>query len=215
MEQHRTNNTKKRNRVTFVALFFFSLLLTVACSTSTKRLFFDVTPPSAEELAAEARLEALRSGELQDEQYQQNTDQKALFPGLSADNSPRPEVESFKKWEEVLEFLPKDYKKKTDWSAAVEQGLVRPRTGADPLAQLASSFKYDFIMTAEKPKNEAYFPHSAHTAWLGCKNCHMTIYPYKRNPATMKEMRKGVSCGNCHGNVAFSLKQCKRCHLKR
>jgi len=78
-------------------------------------------------------------------------------------------------------------------------------------------FKYDFIIQSDKPRNEAYFPHSAHTEWLGCKNCHISLYPYKRNPATMKEMKKGESCGNCHGkeNVAFALRQCKRCHLNR
>ncbi len=132
-------------------------------------------------------------------------------------NAARPLIEEVLDWQQALAMLPKDYKGKADWSAALEQGVVRPRSGKDPRAQYASVFKYDFIMPAEKPKNEAYFPHSAHTEWLGCKNCHISIYPYKRNPATMKEMKKGASCGTCHGkeNVAFSLKACKRCHLNR
>ena len=133
------------------------------------------------------------------------------------DNQPRPDIEETLDWETALEMLPKDYKKQADWVAAMEQGIVRPRGGADPMSQYAAIFQWDFIIAAEKPKNEAYFPHSAHTQWLGCKNCHTGIYPYRRNPATMKEMRAGASCGTCHGkkNVAFSLKQCKRCHLKR
>jgi c(7)-type cytochrome triheme protein len=193
-------------------LFFFCFLITISCSTSTKQLFFDIPPPSRQELAEQARLVAELEAVDAPEQ------ESSGFPGFGQiDDQPRPEIDSIDDWERVLEMLPKDYKKKADWSAALEQGIVRPRTGADPSTQFASIFQWDFIIEAEKPKNEAYFPHSAHTKWLGCKNCHMSIYPYKRNPATMKEMKAGASCGTCHGkdNVAFSLKQCKRCHLNR
>ena len=194
-------------------LLFFCLLISVSCSTGTRQLFFDIPPPSKVKLAEQARLQAeLEAVDLPE----QEDNQFSMFQALD-NNQPRPEIESLNSWEDVLEILPKDYKKKADWSAALEQGIVRPRPGEDPRALLATIFQYDFIIAAEKPKNEAYFPHSAHTEWLGCKNCHMTIYPYKRNPATMKEMKKGASCGTCHGkdNVAFSLKQCKRCHLNR
>ena len=194
-------------------LLFFCLLISVSCSTGTRQLFFDIPPPNKEKLAEQARLQAeLEAVDLPE----QEDNQFSMFQALD-NNQPRPEIESLNSWEDVLEILPKDYKKKADWSAALEQGIVRPRPGEDPRALLATIFQYDFIIAAEKPKNEAYFPHSAHTEWLGCKNCHMTIYPNKRNPATMKEMKKGASCGTCHGkdNVAFSLKQCKRCHLNR
>ena len=194
-------------------LLFFCLFLSVSCTTGTRQLFFDIPPPSQKDLAEQARLAA--ELEAAATPKQENTE-LSMF-GVLDDSQPRPEIESLEDWERVLELLPKDYKKKADWSAALEQGIVRPRPGADPRTLLATAFKYDFIIAAEKPKNEGYFPHSAHTEWLGCKNCHISIYPYKRNPATMKEMRKGASCGTCHGknNVAFSLKQCKRCHLKR
>jgi len=205
------------SRVTFVTLLLSCLLLAISCSTSTRQLFFDVDPPSAEELAEKARQDQLRrEGTLTLlENNNQQADKKSLAFGKYDENLPRPDIESLKSWDEVLETLPKDYKKKADWAAAVEQGLVRPRSGADPMTQYTAAFRYDFIIAAENPKNEGYFPHSAHTAWLGCKNCHMTLYAYKRNPASMKEMRGGASCGACHGKVAFSLKQCKRCHLNR
>ena len=190
-----TNSTLYR--VLFV--FFMSLLL-VSCSPCTRSLFFDIPPSKPKPVVVE--------------ETATKTDPLSLSFGVDP-NAERPPIEAALNWEEALAMLPKDYKKKADWSAAVKQGLVRPRTGADPRSQFATTFKYDFIMEAEKPKNEAYFPHSAHTEWLGCKNCHISLYPYKRNPATMKEMRKGASCGVCHGNVAFSLKQCKRCHLNR
>ena len=198
-----------------VSLVLFCLIIAVSCSTKTRQLFFDIQPPTEEELAQKAlRDEAHRADTLAVLDEQQ-ADPKALFAGATDDNQPRPDIESLQDWEQVREILPKDYKKKVDWSAALEQGLIRPRSGTDPLSQYAAIFQWDFIIDAEKPKNEAYFPHSAHTKWLSCKNCHISLYPYKRNPATMKEMRKGASCGTCHGGVAFSLKQCKRCHLNR
>ena len=199
------------------ALVLFCLSIAVSCSTSSRQLFFDIEPPTAAEIAAKNRRENARREAVVDEGISQYNDSKSLGAGSNSDNQPRPEIESVTSWEQVQELLPKDYKKKVDWAAAVEQGLIRPRVGADPTTKYVKAFQYDFIMPDEKPKNEAYFPHSAHGQWLSCRNCHMTIYPYKRNPATMKEMKKGASCGVCHGknNVAFSLSNCKRCHLKR
>jgi c(7)-type cytochrome triheme protein len=211
------DSIKSGTRAAFAALVLFCLLIAASCSTSTRQLFFDIQPPTAAEIAEKNRQENARRGAVVAEGVQQYEDSKSFGSAQKYDNQPRPEIESATTWEQVVELLPKDYKKKTDWAAAVEQGLIRPRTGMDHTSEYVKAFQYDFIMPSEKPKNEAYFPHSAHTAWLNCKNCHMTIYPYKRNPATMKEMRNGASCGTCHGknNVAFSLSNCKRCHLKR
>jgi c(7)-type cytochrome triheme protein len=209
--KHRTGT-----RATNVALVLFCLLLCVSCSTRTKQLFFDIQPPSAAELAERERQEEERRAATLAALETRPTDAKALFAGSVDDNQPRPEIDSVSDWETALAMLPKDYKKDADWVAALKQGLVRPRSGADPLAVYAAAFQWDFIIEAEKPKNNAYFPHSAHTALLACKNCHMSIYPFKRNPASMKDMKAGASCGTCHGkdNVAFSLSNCKRCHLK-
>lgn len=209
---------KQKNSVLKSTLFFFMALLFISCSSATRELFFDIPPPEPETEAAEEAQE--NSVEIQ-QQMNQTRAYTLANPFVSLDafdpDVEPPAIESVMTWEEALELLPKDYKKGADWSAALAQGAIRLRGGADPMAQFAKVFKYDFIIEAEKPKNEAYFPHSTHTEWLGCKNCHMTLYPYKRNPATMKEMKKGASCGTCHGknNVAFSLKACKRCHLKR
>jgi len=214
--QVRANKVKKTTRAAKAALVFLCLLFLLSCSVKTRQIFFDIQPPTAAEIAEKNRQENARREAVLAEAAGQ-MDSKALAFGDNSDNRPRPDLESVTSWEQALELLPKDYKKKADWAAAVEQGLIRPRAGADPNTQYVKTFQYDFIMPAEKPKNEAYFPHSAHTQWLSCKNCHMTIFPYKRNPATMKEMKKGASCGACHGkkNVAFSLSNCKRCHLKR
>jgi len=192
-----------------IALVLFFLAIIPSCSNKTMSLLFDVPPPKPETESTTDPTEALQ-------QAPATTD--SLLQAFAAEpNAEKLPIEDVLDWQQAQEMLPKDYKGKVDWSAALEQGLIRPRSGDDPKSPYASLFKYDFIMQSEKPKNEAYFPHSAHTEWLGCKNCHLTIYPYKRNPATMKEIKKGESCGTCHGkeNVAFSLRQCKRCHLNR
>lgn len=212
----RANTMILKTRVAQAALVFFLLIIMAACSTATRQIFFDIQPPSAEEIAEKNRQEnARRNAVLEEAEVQ--TDSKSLGFSATGDNQPRPEIESVTSWEQALELLPKDYKDDPDWAAAVEQRVVRPRSGMDPTTEYVKAFDYDFIMPAEKEKNEAYFPHSTHTEWLSCKNCHKTIFPYKRNPATMREMRKGASCGACHGknNVAFSLSACKRCHLNR
>lgn len=207
-----------KNSALKCALFFFVVVTLESCNSATRELFFDIPPPKPQSEETEEIMENADTSQTSTSEAQA-TAWTSPWEDLDALNSASepPPIEDTLDWQVALELLPKDYKKKADWSAALEQGVIRPRGGANPMAQLAVMFQYDFIIPAEKPKNEAYFPHSAHTQWLGCKNCHMAIFPYKRNPATMKEMRNGASCGTCHGknNVAFSLTSCKRCHLKR
>ncbi|MEW8523406.1 MAG: c(7)-type cytochrome triheme domain-containing protein [Candidatus Thiodiazotropha endolucinida] len=206
-------------RVMKIALVLSLVLIVAACSTKTKQLFFDIQPPTAKELAEQELKKQAALIEAQSEELQKNhaAGSKGMLFNLPDDKAPRPEIESVMEWDRVKKLLPKDYKKNIDWSAALEQGLIRPRPGEDPRALWATAFQWDFVIKGEEPEDDAFFPHSAHTQWLGCRNCHNpSLYPYKRNPATMKEMKKkGVSCGACHGKkkVSFSLKACDRCHL--
>lgn len=185
----------------------FLVLFVIACSAKTRSIFFDIPPPSKEELAQQ-QLEA---------QQAPPTASNANGRGMQTveEDPERPAVESATTWEEVKAQLPEHALGGVDWVAAMEAGLVKPRPGPDsPDAKYAAAFKYDFIIEGKKPKFNAFFPHSAHTGWLGCENCHTALYPYQRNPAKMKDMRNGASCGACHGSVAFNLKQCKRCHVE-
>jgi c(7)-type cytochrome triheme protein len=212
----KTNNKYLSTRAAFSALVLISLLTLVACSTKTKQIFFDIQPPSQKELAEQ---ELQRQADLIQAQAKEMSDRRSS--GISSalfnqDDGPRPEIETVKEWDQVKRILPKDYKKNIDWSSALNEGLIRPRVGKDPRTLWASMFQWDFTIEGEEAEDDAFFPHSAHTAWLGCKNCHNPeLYPYRRNPATMKEMKRGASCGACHGkkNVSFSLKACDRCHL--
>ena len=185
----------------------FLVVFVIACSAKTRSIFFDIPPPSREELAQqqfEAQQAAVAAG----------TSNGSAFQAVE-EEAERPAIESAETWEEARSQLPEHALGGVDWVKAQEDGLVRPRPGPDsPDAKYAAAFKYDFIIEGKKPKFNAIFQHSAHTGWLGCENCHTSLYPYKRNPARMKDMRKGESCGACHGPVAFNLKQCKRCHLE-
>ena len=194
-----------RNQILrFLPLFF--VVFVIACSAKTRTIFFDIPPPSREELAQQ-QLEAQ-----QDATVASPSDRRD-FQAVE-EEADRPAVESAPTWEEAQAQLPEHELGGVDWTAALNEKLVKPRPApGNPDVKYAAAFKYDFIIEGKNPKFDAIFPHSAHTGWLGCQNCHTSLYPYKRNPAKMKDMRKGGSCGACHGKVAFNLKQCKRCHL--
>jgi c(7)-type cytochrome triheme protein len=201
--------------------------LVIACSSETRQLFFDIPPPKPE---------VLTDKQVKDETSLQRSGTgiglAAFFPGLM-DDAPPPPIEKIEEWDEVEAMLPKDDEDDVDWSAAIRQDIIRPRHGGDPRDLLGTIFQWDFIIPVppeddededeevaeadeedevEGNEDDALFQHSSHTQWLSCDNCHMTIYPYRRNPFTMKQKKKGESCGVCHGKVAFSLKTCGRCH---
>ena len=214
----RLDNQRIGTRVMRITLVSLCFLLLASCSTKTKQLFFDIQPPSAKELAEKERQKqaAFIAARNEEMMKRQASGGSTMYFGFPEDNAPRPDIESVSDWDKVKKMLPRDYKKNIDWSDALEQGLIRPRPGKDPRTLWASAFQWDFTIKGEEAEDDAFFPHSEHTKWLGCKNCHNpTLYPYKRNPATMKEMKKGASCGACHGKkkVSFSLKACDRCHL--
>ena len=122
----------------FSALVFFGILLTTSCSHKTLGLFFDVPPPT--ETANEIEPEGLEN------ESEAESNSREFSFGISAEDTEPLPVEEAETWEQVLEMLPKDYKKGVDWSAAIEQGLIRPRTGPNPDTRLAAAFKYDFII---------------------------------------------------------------------
>lgn len=62
------------------------------------------------------------------------------------------------------------------------------------------------------------FSHTAHLAVAECGACHPKLYsPNRKNKRVgMAAMSKGKSCGSCHnGKLAFSVKECIKCHPVR
>jgi len=203
----RTSISKTRNSALKSALFLLAVTMAVACSPTTRSLFFDIPPPKNEPSAAESTT-AEQSGAAQ-----QSRTAFAASPSVHpADlETDRPPIEQAATWEEAEELLPKDEKGEPDWVAAQRDGIVMPRA-IDPRDRDGDWFALDFYLENEKPKFTAFFPHSAHVSLMDCSSCHPALFPQRDNEITMKAMRNGETCGACHGGVAFSLKNCKRCH---
>jgi c(7)-type cytochrome triheme protein len=185
-----------------------------SCSDETLSLFFDIPPPTEEEKAERAAAK---------QQAAAATATRTVAPAVEEEQEPPPEIEAILDWEQASEMLPKDEIDEVDWSAALREGIIRPRAAlsgrGDPEANL---FKWDFYFSGPDPESDAYFPHSEHTEWLTCESCHPAIFPYRElgmansedHGIVMDEIFEGEYCGKCHGVVAFVLDSCSRCHTK-
>jgi c(7)-type cytochrome triheme protein len=119
----------------------------------------------------------------------------------------------------ALDPLPKDPQGNVNWTAAVVQGLINPKPSLDPNVVDDPPLKLNIFIEAKVPlMANVIFPHSIHTYWLSCKNCHPKIFLPEAgaNPISMDEIFKGEWCGRCHGKVAFNFwprENCLRCHM--
>jgi len=187
------------------------LLFLAACSDETLNLFFDIPPPTQEELASEAARELEKAAAEAKAARNAAAAGTALVP-LAEEGEP-PAIEAVKSWEQAEEMLPKDDMDQVDWVEALEQGIIRPRAAIGGRRRgLAADFKFDFFLPGPDPSFDAFFPHSVHTEWLSCESCHPKIFRVRGTEITMDEVFAGNYCGKCHGTVAFGLDACTRCH---
>lgn len=118
----------------------------------------------------------------------------------------------------ALDSLPKDPEGMVNWTAAVVEGVINPRGSLDPRAPEEPMLDMNIFIEAKVPlMNNVLFPHSIHTYWLSCKNCHPKIFVPMAgmNEITMNEIFAGEWCGRCHNKVAFPFwprVNCLRCH---
>jgi len=118
----------------------------------------------------------------------------------------------------ALDSLPKDGTGNVNWTAAVVGGYINPRATIEDTDKEDRVFDMNVFIEAKVPlMANVLFPHSIHTYWLSCKNCHPDIFLPEAgsNPITMAEIFKGEWCGRCHGKVAFTFwprGNCTRCH---
>lgn len=197
------------------------LFLVVSCSDETLSLFFDITPQTEEEKAAEAAADAAKAAAKAAAKRAPSA--SAAQTGAVVDEGERPEFEAILDWEQASELLPKDDIDEVDWMAALRQGVIKPRAQimgqGNPQARV---FKWDFFFAGPEPETDALFPHSGHTEWLTCESCHPAIFPYRelgmdasdKYGISMDRVFEGEFCGKCHGVVAFALDSCMRCHTK-
>lgn len=119
----------------------------------------------------------------------------------------------------ALNALPQDPYGGVNWTAAVVKGIINPRPSLEPDVVDDPPLKLNIFIEAKVPlMNNVIFPHSIHTYWLDCKNCHPKIFLPEAgaNPISMDEIFKGQWCGRCHGKVAFGFwprENCLRCHI--
>ncbi len=117
-----------------------------------------------------------------------------------------------------LDYLPRDKYGFVDWSKAINDGTILPRnaiTDSEPQEDGPIKFSKDILIRSKLPfMPDVIFPHSAHNAWLDCKNCHPKIFKMKAGgtPISMAGIWRGKYCGRCHDRVAFPIRNCFRCH---
>ena len=189
-------------------ILILALLLISACSQDMLSVFFDIPPPSAEELAKQrakelAKKRAARSRVVDDEVTIKKMPPHKLAGKLASANS----------WKEAVKYLPKDAFGQPDWIAAMDKGIIYPRShiGTDRINQ--PTFGFDFYLKGPSPQFDAWFPHSTHTRLLDCASCHPKVFKYRGTKITMKDIRAGKYCGTCHGKIAFPVDvACARCH---
>ena len=128
-----------------------------------------------------------------------------------------PPIEATLNRDSMLAMLPRDPAGHVDWVAAVDSGIIRPRSSPGQAAGAAPNdgfaFDFDFYLPGPSEMFDAYFPHSAHTKVLACQHCHPRIFPRRNMMMTMHDINEGKFCGECHGKVAFPVATgCDRCH---
>ncbi len=124
-----------------------------------------------------------------------------------------PAYSILQKANEAMANFPIDIRGGVDWMRALRQGLITPR--ADMRAGDDMQRREDEIIM-KQTRNMPYvlFPHTLHTEWLTCNNCHPKPFVAQAgaNQITMNDMFQGEYCGMCHDRVAFGTFACERCH---
>lgn len=118
----------------------------------------------------------------------------------------------------ALSIFPRDKYGLIDWAEAVRIDLL------DPLPSLTGQpedkpFDKDIIIPSKRGFiPDVLFPHKVHNYWLSCKVCHPAIFSMKAGGTkklSMARIFRGEFCGRCHDKVAFPIRECYRCHLKK
>jgi c(7)-type cytochrome triheme protein len=118
-------------------------------------------------------------------------------------------------WSGNYQGLPRDSKGAVNWMLALDEKLITPKPGIDPVAEPASTLDSEIVFTpTDNPGKSATFRHATHTQWLACKNCHPVLFKKRDENLqfTHDEMEAGKFCGACHFSVVVVQSGCKGCH---
>jgi len=114
----------------------------------------------------------------------------------------------------AMQGFPRDNAGIIDWEQAIRKDFIEPRADIDGVTK-NETYDLDIIFTNTGAMPNVRFPHSSHTLWLACSNCHPDIFIQKKgaNKFTMSDILQGRYCGVCHGKVSFPpTLNCVRCH---
>ena len=113
----------------------------------------------------------------------------------------------------ALQRLPKDTRGDADWAEALRSGAIAPRASRLTEEEMVV-WDQDILFKDTAGMPYVRFPHSTHSQWLSCENCHDQIFAAQTGAAdiSMGSIYTGQHCGVCHGKVAFSPHNCERCH---
>jgi c(7)-type cytochrome triheme protein len=111
--------------------------------------------------------------------------------------------------------LPKDKFGDIQWVEMVSQNIIEPLSSLgdhkDEEGVRATDILFDVPFAFMK---DVQFSHKIHSSWVKCSLCHDRIFKKELGAAKVRmvDMKKGESCGTCHGKIAFKVADCKRCH---
>ncbi len=190
-----------------LAILFIGLLSISGCNIETLDEMFDDTyhPPGSLDEEGKIKTDQAAKSQYYDKFFDQISKRYTINPGTMANIS--------------LDSLPKGHGGEINWTAAVVEGFINPRGSLDPDAEEVEPLNLNIFIEAKVPlMSNVLFPHSIHTYWLSCDNCHPKIFIPQAgaNPITMAEIFDGEWCGRCHGKVAFKffpIANCRRCHI--
>jgi c(7)-type cytochrome triheme protein len=129
-----------------------------------------------------------------------------------------PEIAKLKEPTAVLQELqPAKSGNFVDWVISLEKSQLMPAYDAKDASQQAMPMDLDIVIAVKGSAPNVLFRHKPHLYWLECNNCHTTIFQPKKgaNKTSMDQILRGESCGVCHGQVAFPINDCERCHSQK
>ena len=117
-----------------------------------------------------------------------------------------------------LEWMPENpYGNGVDWSAALEEGDIKPIFCFD--GELCKVFDFEQPVEIEMAINSEEVPpvvflHERHSFWLDCLNCHPGNLANRGGKVRFPKQGRNRQefCRGCHGRAAFPMDNCQRCH---
>ncbi|MFQ5572171.1 MAG: hypothetical protein ACE5G0_21035, partial [Rhodothermales bacterium] len=115
-------------------------------------------------------------------------------PGMivAQEDTIRPPIENTLDPDSVVKMLPRDHAGNIDWVAALRDGVIKPRARIpeDTLTTWEPEYKFgfDFFLPGPAPTFDAYYPHSVHTEWIACQQCHPRIFRYRGTEIKMADV---------------------------